>query len=46
MYRGLHVASVTFAAVADLVMGTLGGEMKRRESLSARLGDKTVLRNN
>jgi hypothetical protein len=26
-------------AVADLVMGTLGGEMKRRESLSARLGD-------
>jgi acyl-CoA dehydrogenase len=39
MYRGLHVASVTFAAVADLVMGTLGGEMKRRESLSARLGD-------
>ena len=39
MYRGLHAASVTFAAVADLVMGTLGGEMKRRESLSARLGD-------
>ncbi|HMF27865.1 MAG TPA: DUF1974 domain-containing protein, partial [Candidatus Cybelea sp.] len=39
MYRGLHVAAVTFAAVADLVMGTLGGEMKRRESLSARLGD-------
>jgi acyl-CoA dehydrogenase len=38
-YRGLHVAAVTFAAVADLVMGTLGGEMKRRESLSARLGD-------
>jgi acyl-CoA dehydrogenase len=39
MYRGLHVAAVTFAAVADLVMGTLGGEMKRRENLSARLGD-------
>ena len=39
LYRGLHVAAVTFAAVADLVMGTLGGEMKRRESLSARLGD-------
>jgi acyl-CoA dehydrogenase len=39
MYRGLHTAAVTFAAVADLVMGTLGGEMKRRESLSARLGD-------
>jgi acyl-CoA dehydrogenase len=39
MYRGLHSAAVTFAAVADLVMATLGGEMKRRESLSARLGD-------
>jgi len=39
MYRGLHVACVTFAAVADLAMGTLGGEMKRRESISARLGD-------
>jgi acyl-CoA dehydrogenase len=38
-YRGVHSAAVTFAAVADLVMGTLGGEMKRRESLSARLGD-------
>src|SRR5262245_29261421 len=31
MYRGLHRAAVTFAGVADLVMGTLGGEMKRRE---------------
>jgi len=39
MYRGLHRAAVTFAAVADLVMGTLGGELKRREGLSARLGD-------
>jgi len=39
MYRGLHVAAVTFGAVADLVMATLGGEMKRRENLSARLGD-------
>jgi acyl-CoA dehydrogenase len=38
-YRGLHVAAVTFAAIADLAMGTLGGEMKRREGLSARLGD-------
>jgi acyl-CoA dehydrogenase len=38
-YRGLHVAAVTFAAVSDLAMGTLGGEMKRREGLSARLGD-------
>ncbi|MEY4879756.1 MAG: hypothetical protein RJB62_1225 [Pseudomonadota bacterium] len=39
MYRQLHTASVTFAAVADLVMGTLGGALKRRESISARLGD-------
>jgi acyl-CoA dehydrogenase len=39
MYRGLHTASVTFAAVADLVMATLGGEMKRREALSGRMGD-------
>ena len=39
MYRGMHVAAVTFAAVADLVMGTLGGELKRRENISARLGD-------
>jgi len=39
MYRGLHTACVTFAAVADLVMATLGGELKRREALSARLGD-------
>jgi acyl-CoA dehydrogenase len=39
MYSDLHTAAVTFAAVADLVMGTLGGEMKRREGLSARLGD-------
>jgi acyl-CoA dehydrogenase len=39
MYSQLHMASVTFAAVADMVMATLGGEMKRRESLSARLGD-------
>ena len=39
MYRHLHSATVTFAAVADLVMGTLGGDLKRRETLSARLGD-------
>ncbi len=39
MYHHLHAATVTFAAVADLVMGTLGGELKRKESLSARLGD-------
>jgi len=39
MYSQLHMASVTFAAVADMAMATLGGEMKRRENLSARLGD-------
>jgi acyl-CoA dehydrogenase len=39
MYRHLHAACVTFAAVADLVMGTLGGGLKRREGISARLGD-------
>ena len=38
-YRQLHSSAVTFAAVADLVMATLGGALKRRESLSARLGD-------
>ena len=39
MYRRLHAAAVTFAVVVDVVLGTLGGELKRRESLSARLGD-------
>jgi acyl-CoA dehydrogenase len=39
MYRQLHAACVTFAVVSDLVMATLGGGLKRRESISARLGD-------
>ena len=39
MYRGLHSAAVSFAAVADLVMAALGGSLKRREAISARLGD-------
>lgn len=39
MYRQLHAACVTFAAVSDIVMGTLGGGLKRREGISARLGD-------
>jgi acyl-CoA dehydrogenase len=39
IYRRLHASAVTFAAVADVVMGLLGGELKRKESLSARLGD-------
>jgi acyl-CoA dehydrogenase len=39
MYRRLHAASVTFAAIVDFVLGAMGGELKRRESISARLGD-------
>ena len=39
MYRRLHASAVTFAAVTDYVLGTMGGELKRRESISARLGD-------
>ncbi len=39
MYRQLHAACVTFAAFSDLVMATLGGGLKRREGISARLGD-------
>jgi acyl-CoA dehydrogenase len=39
MYRQLHAACVTFAAVSDIVMGTMGGGLKRREGISARLGD-------
>ncbi len=39
MYRRLHASAVTFAAVVDYVLGTMGGDLKRRESISARLGD-------
>jgi acyl-CoA dehydrogenase len=39
IYRRLHTSAVAFAAVADVAMGLLGGELKRKESLSARLGD-------
>ena len=39
IYRRLHAAAVTFASVADVVMGLMGGELKRKENLSARLGD-------
>jgi acyl-CoA dehydrogenase len=39
IYRRMHASAVTFAAVADMAMGLLGGELKRKESLSARLGD-------
>jgi acyl-CoA dehydrogenase len=39
MYRGMHATAVTFAAAADFIMGALGGSLKRREAISARLGD-------
>ena len=38
-YRQLGRYSAAFALIADAAMLTLGGELKRREKLSARLGD-------
>ena len=38
-YQQLTRFSAAFALLADLAMGTLGGTLKRREKLSARLGD-------
>ena len=38
-YRRLHAASVTFSGVSDIALATMGGDLKRRESISARLGD-------
>ncbi|WP_269499977.1 acyl-CoA dehydrogenase [Castellaniella sp. S9] len=38
-YRQLMRFSAAFATLADVAMLTLGGALKRRESLSARLGD-------
>jgi acyl-CoA dehydrogenase len=38
-YRKLGRMSAAFAFVADVALLMLGGEMKRREKLSARLGD-------
>ena len=38
-YRELSRMSAALAIVADVSMGVLGGELKRRERLSARLGD-------
>ncbi len=38
-YRRLSRYSATFALLADAAMLTLGGALKRRERLSARLGD-------
>ncbi|MGH8658142.1 MAG: acyl-CoA dehydrogenase [Gammaproteobacteria bacterium] len=38
-YRQVHRLSVTFAAVSDLALLLLGGELKRREKLSGRFAD-------
>jgi acyl-CoA dehydrogenase len=38
-YQHVNRYSAAFALAADVSMLTLGGELKRRESLSARLGD-------
>jgi acyl-CoA dehydrogenase len=38
-YQQLTRFSAAFALLADLAMGTLGGTLKRKEKLSARLGD-------
>lgn len=38
-YRRLSRYASAFALVADAALGTLGGALKRREMLSARLGD-------
>ncbi len=39
IYRQLGRASASFAYVAEVAMVLLGGDLKRKESLSARLGD-------
>ncbi|MGM3175671.1 acyl-CoA dehydrogenase FadE [Dickeya lacustris] len=38
-YQRLNRLSANLALLADISMGTLGGSLKRRERLSARLGD-------
>lgn len=38
-YQQLHWMSAAFALTADVAMMTLGGALKRKERLSARLGD-------
>ncbi len=38
-YRRLTWASATFAILADLAMGTLGGDLKIREKITGRLAD-------
>ncbi len=38
-YRKLSWASATFAFMADMAMGTLGGDLKRKEKLTGRFAD-------
>ncbi len=38
-YQGINRFAASFALLADAAMLTLGGSLKRREALSARLGD-------
>jgi acyl-CoA dehydrogenase len=38
-YRGLHRYAAAFALVSEVALFTLGGSLKRKEMLSARLGD-------
>ena len=38
-YRQIGRASASFALIADVTLALLGGELKRREMLSSRLGD-------
>ena len=43
-YQQLTRFSAALAFLADVSMGTLGGELKRKEKLSARLGDNVTSR--
>src|SRR5690606_5608212 len=38
-YRKLAWASANFAVLADLAMGALGGDLKRKEKLTGRFAD-------
>lgn len=38
-YQRINLLSAAFAGMADIALGVLGGSLKRRELLSARLGD-------
>lgn len=38
-YRRLHWASATFAILADIAMGSLGGQLKMKEKITGRFAD-------